>query len=284
MMKLENKRKIVITRKRMFILVITLLVILSSLIFYIVINKFSTTTITITTTKINSRENIVNYNPNEIEKCESIISENQSVGQYTPWTVNRAPDTKIAYLTFDDGPSVNTYKILNILNQNNIKATFFIIGKNAQQHKNLVRKEFADGEMIGNHTYSHQLSYKEEPETFVNDIKKCEEVLKSILGPSYNLKLVRFPGGSFGDKLVPFKYAVTKAGYRFVDWNDAIGDADGYNLPVPTLLNNLKKYTLQKTVVILMHDAGAKTTTVKALPQIIQYLKSKGYTFDTLHE
>ena len=64
---------------------------------------------------------------------------------------------------------------------------------------------------------------------------------------------------------------------------DEIGDADGYNLPVPILLNNLKKYTSGDTVVILMHDAGAKTTTVQALPQIIQYLISKGYNFNTLH-
>ena len=135
---------------------------------------------------------------------------------------------------------------MQILNQNNIKASFFLIGKNAENHKELVRKELTDGEVVGNHTYSHQLNYKEGPTIFVNDINKCEKVLKSILGPSYKLKLVRFPGGSFGPKLVPFRKAVAKAGYRFIDWNDEIGDADGYNLPVPTLLNNLKKYTLQK--------------------------------------
>ena len=225
-------------------------------------------------------------NTSIMNKRESIIpkttSENQAGGQYTPWTDKRTDGTKIAYLTFDDGPSVNTEKILNILNQNNVKASFFLIGKNAENNSNLVKEEVADGEVVGNHTYSHQLSYKEGPDVFVNDINRCQDILKSILGPSYKLKLVRFPGGSFGQRIVPFRDAVTKAGYRFIDWNDEIGDADGYDLPVPILLNNLKKYTLQNTVVILMHDAGAKTTTVQALPQIIQYLKAKGYSFDTL--
>lgn len=267
-MKLENSKEKVVLKKRKFILGITVLVVILSCTLY------------------SSLHNNVQLNlkkTNEINKSENIITNKQSVGQYTPWIIKRTDGTKIAYLTFDDGPSVNTKKILNILNLNNIKASFFLIGKNAEQHRNLVRKEFADGEMVGNHTYSHQLSYREDPEIFVNDINKCEKILKSILGPNYKSNFVRFPGGSFGPKLLPFKYAVTKAGYRFVDWNDEIGDADGYNLPVTTLLNTLKKYTFQKTVVILMHDAGAKTTTVKALPKIIQYLKSKGYSFDTLH-
>ena len=280
MMEIENKTKIVIVKKKRFILVITVLVIFFCLILYVFSKIYNTHSANV---KMNLSKSTVKYNTNEINKRERIIPNNQFGGQYTPWTVKRSDGTKIAYLTFDDGPSVNTEKILKILNQNNIKASFFLIGKNAEQHRSLVRKEFADGEMVGNHTYSHQLNYKEGPEIFINDINKCEKVLKFILGPSYNLKLVRFPGGSFGPKLAPFRNAVANAGYRFIDWNDEIGDADGYNLPVKTLLSNLKKYTFQKTVVILMHDAGAKTTTVKALPQVIKYLKSKGYTFDTLH-
>ncbi len=242
--------------------------------------------------KVNNKKQVAqtlkpkHNNTSIMNKRESIIpkasSENQAGGQYTPWTDKRTDGSKIAYLTFDDGPSVNTEKILKILNENNVKASFFLIGKNAENNSNLVKEEVADGEVVGNHTYSHQLNYKEGPDVFVNDINRCQDILKSILGTSYKLKLVRFPGGSFGPRIVPFRNAVTKAGYRFIDWNDEIGDADGYDLPVPILLNNLKKYTVQNTVVILMHDAGAKTTTVQALPEIIQYLKLKGYSFDTL--
>ncbi|WP_035795188.1 polysaccharide deacetylase family protein [Clostridium akagii] len=276
MLKINRQQK---RKKKITIIVVLLLLICTG------------TAITLLCKANNKKQAVKTFKPkhsntSRMNNRESIIprstSENQSGGQYTPWTAKRTDGTKIAYLTFDDGPSVNTEKILKILNQNSIKASFFLIGKNAENYSNLVREEFADGEVVGNHTYSHQLNYKEGPSIFVNDINKCEEVLKSILGQNYNLKLVRFPGGSFGPKLVPFRDAVTKSGYRFIDWNDEIGDADGYNLPVTTLLNNLKKYTTQNTVVILMHDAGAKTTTVQALPQIIQYLKSKGYGFDTL--
>ncbi|MBX4271212.1 polysaccharide deacetylase family protein [Clostridium estertheticum] len=275
MINLEDSKKVMAIKKKRFILVITILIILCCLAVYI-FNKIYNTT--------HPKEIAVKYNHSEVNKSEKITQKNQLGEQYTPWTTKRTDGKKIAYLTFDDGPSVNTEKILHILNQNNIKASFFLIGKNAENNKDLVREEVADGEVIGNHTYSHQLNYKEGTTLFVNDINKCEKVLKSIVGPSYNLNLVRFPGGSFGPKLVPFRTAVIKTGYKFIDWNDEIGDADGYDLPVSTLLNNLKKYTLQNTVVILMHDAGAKKTTVEALPQIIQYLKLKGYSFDTLKQ
>ena len=269
--KTQQKNKIIISMLLLLCVSITLFIILSK-----VNNKKQ---VVKTLKPKHSNISIINRRETTIPK---ITDENQSGGQYTPWTDKRTDGTKIAYLTFDDGPSVNTEKILQILNSNNIKASFFLIGKNAENNTNLVKEEVADGEVVGNHTYSHQLNYKEGPAIFVNDIIKCQDILKSILGPSYKLKLVRFPGGSFGPKIVPFRDAVTKAGYRFIDWNDEIGDADGYDLPIPILLNNLKKYTVENTVVILMHDAGAKTTTVQALPQIIQYLKSKGYRFDTL--
>lgn len=205
-----------------------------------------------------------------------------SPGEYKPWSNKRSDGKKVAYLTFDDGPSTNTNKILDILKKNNIKATFFLIGKNAETNKELVKREVSEGNVVGNHTYNHQLNYREGPEAFVQDLNKCDTVLKSIIGSDYKLKLVRFPGGSFGQKLAPFRAAVTKAGYHYINWNDLTGDAEHNNVPVNRLLGELEKYTSDDTVVILMHDAASKTTSVQALPQVIQYLKSKGYTFDTL--
>lgn len=229
---------------------------------------------------MDSRESKVNLEKTNTE------DKTQSPGEYKPWSIKRTDGKKVAYLTFDDGPSVNnTPQVLEILKQNNIHATFFLIGKNAETHSDLVKREIAEGNVVGNHTYNHQLNYKEGPEKFVQDLDKCDGVLKSIIGNNYNLKLVRFPGGSFNSKhlnLDPFKDAVTKAGYHYINWNDLTGDAEHNNVPVDQLLNNIKKYTNEDTVVILMHDAAAKTTTVQALPQVIDYLKSKGYTFDTL--
>lgn len=206
-------------------------------------------------------------------------------GEVMPWVDQKDGTKKIAYLTFDDGPSVNTTKILKILDDNKIKATFFLIGKNAERYPELVKSELADNNSVANHTYSHVLNYKEAPEAFVEDVKRCDSVLKNIAGDKYIQNFMRFPGGAFEKqkKLQSFRQAVTNAGYRFLNWNDENGDAERPNVPVDILINNVKKYTEgKKVVVILMHDAAAKTTTVQALPTIIDYLKSQGFTFGKL--
>lgn len=192
---------------------------------------------------------------------------------------------KIAYLTFDDGPSSsNTPKILDILKKNNINATFFVIGNLAEENKDLITREHADGNAIGNHTYSHVYNrIYANPTAFLDEIKKGESVIKAILGISYKSKLIRFPGGSFGPKLKPFRDEVLKEGYHFVDWNALDGDAEGTNISPAKLFIRLKQTVgSQPHVVILMHDAYAKNTTVEILPQVIQYLKAQGYTFSTL--
>lgn len=220
------------------------------------------------TNKMNSRESDVNFSQPETD-------------------IYKADGHKTAYLTFDDGPSPKTTPlILKTLDKYNIKATFFIIGSMAVHYPDLVKAEAKDGQSIGNHTYSHNYKYLySDTKNFINDVKKCETVLKSILGSTYTGKLVRFPGGSFGARLAPFREALKNSGYNYIDWNDVTGDADGQNIPVNKLLSNLKKYTKGKQhVVILMHDAPAKKTTVQALPQVIEYLKSQGYAFSKLTE
>ncbi|HBC97082.1 MAG TPA: polysaccharide deacetylase [Clostridium sp.] len=216
-----------------------------------------------------------------INKSENTAVSNTSEG-FDPY---KKDGRKVVYLTFDDGPSANnTPKILDILNQYNIKATFFLIGQNAEQNKDLVKREAAQGNVIGNHTYSHDMKYiYSDPKTFMEDIYKCQTVLSSILGENYNLKLVRFPGGSFGVRLKPFREELTGNGYHYVDWNDLNGDAEHNNVPVQNLIHTTKKYAIYDHLVVLMHDAPAKVTTVQALPAIIEYFKSQGYSFETLN-
>lgn len=192
---------------------------------------------------------------------------------------------KIAYLTFDDGPSKNnTPQILSILEKNKINATFFVIGNLAEENSNLVKKEYLDGNVIGNHTYSHVYNQiYSSTQNFEQEIRKNETVLKSILGDSYKTKLIRFPGGSFGAKLKPFRDVILKDGYHYVDWNALDGDAEGTNIAPDKLFQRLKETVgNQQHVVILMHDTSAKNTTVQILPQVIKYLSSKGYSFDIL--
>lgn len=218
-----------------------------------------------------------------MNKRESNIINNikNGSGDFDPY---KADGKKIAYLTFDDGPSTNnTPKILDILKKNNIKATFFVIGENAEKNSELIKREVAEGHVVGNHTYSHNMKYiYADTNNLINDLDKGDKVLKSIIGNEYNLKLIRFPGGSFGTRLAPYREAVKKAGYHYVDWNDLNGDAERSNVPVSALMDELEKYTAEDHVVILMHDAPAKVTTEQALPQAIEFLKSKGYTFETL--
>lgn len=226
----------------------------------------------------------------DTKKTEQRTSSNININnaQNTPnFDPYKKDGKKIAYLTFDDGPSTNnTPKILEILKKNNIKATFFLIGKCAEQNPELVKREISEGHVVANHTYNHPLNFfKETPENFISDVDKCAKVLTSILGDSYKLKLLRFPGGTLGhskQKIQPYADVVKKAGYHYVDWNDLNGDAERNYVPVDTLINNIKTYSTEEHVVILMHDASAKETTVQALPQIIEYLRSLGYTFDTL--
>lgn len=227
---------------------------------------------------MNKRESAVN---SDNKKNSNNSNSSNSSGEFDPYK----PDgKKVAYLTFDDGPSTNnTPKILDILKKYNVKATFFVIGQCAEQNSELVKREVAEGHVVGNHTYSHNMKHiYSDPNAFVSDLDKGDKALKAIIGNDYNLKLARFPGGSFGTKLAPFREAAKKAGYHYIDWNDLTGDAESNIVPVDALLDKLKKYTTQDHVVILMHDAPAKTTTVEALPQVIEYLQSKGYSFETL--
>jgi peptidoglycan-N-acetylglucosamine deacetylase len=305
MMKLENEKIIIRRRrkKRKYILLLIVLAIFLGLIFY-------------TIGKINKKKNIVNINnknnSNNIIKGilpkpltnnaikdtqlkpptnvnmnarESKVTSNELNTDSSTIDVYKADGHKIAYLTFDDGPSANTTPgILKTLDNYNVKATFFIIGNMAIINSSLVKMEAQDGQSIGNHTYSHNYQYiYSNTKTFINDVNKCDIVLKTILGNSYNSKLVRFPGGSFGTKMAPFRKSIKNAGYHYIDWNDLTGDAEGQNISVDKLLANLKTYTSGKEhVVILMHDASTKKTTVQALPQVIEYLESQGYAFNTL--
>jgi len=276
MLKLEKKRK-----RRRFGLIITIVVILSYLIFHINSNGKINSALP-ANAEMNFKKNLVT--PIKLNLKLDLKASTTDIDFYK--NIYKTDGHKIAYLTFDDGPSFNnTPIILKTLDKYNTKATFFIVGNMAIRYPNLVRQEFSNRHSIGNHSYSHNYNYLySNTNTFIRDINKCDTVLKSILGSKYKTKLVRFPGGSFGEKLKPFRVALNSDGYNYIDWNDLTGDAEGHNIPVYKLLSNLKKYTKGKEhVVILMHDVSTKSTTVKALPQVIEYLKSQNYSFRTLN-
>ncbi|MDR3594509.1 polysaccharide deacetylase family protein [Clostridium sp.] len=206
-----------------------------------------------------------------------------------------ADGKKVVYLTFDDGPSETvTPQVLDILKKENVHATFFLIGKyidKDQASKDLVKREFDEGNAIGNHTYSHDYNYlypngKINLVNGMSDFEKTSQSLKNILGQNFSTRAVRFPGGKMTwDKNDPsgaeaMDKALHDKDYHQIDWNALSGDAEG----APKNAEQLKQEVI-KTVagrqkaIILMHDTYGKEETAKALPGIIEYLKGQGYEF-----
>lgn len=194
--------------------------------------------------------------------------------------------SKIAYLTFDDGPSENaTPRILEILDDYDIKATFFVLGSMVEKYPDMLQRIYDEGHKIGNHSYSHNYKYiYENSENFLQDFKHCEDVLKEILGKDFSTNIIRFPGGTFGANKEPMIVAAEQAGYNYYDWNSLNGDAENIKLNKSYLLKRLKETVGNKDkAIILMHDLDSKMETVETLRTSIDYLIQKGYNFQVLN-
>lgn len=203
---------------------------------------------------------------------------------------------KIVYLTFDDGPSENTSKILDILKENNVKATFFIISPYIPSHNEIVKRIYNEGHSLGNHTTDHEFNkvYTSQ-DSFFNSFNKQQEFIKSLTG--YDCTIFRFPGGSknvlvrnaHGNDFTKNIIVKLEAqGIHCYDWNVDSGDSHANSVPVVTICNNILKEiknidgTLKNPAIVLMHDCLTKKTTVQALPEIIKIFKDNGYEFDVL--
>lgn len=194
---------------------------------------------------------------------------------------------KVCYLTFDDGPSANTLKILDILNKYGVKATFFVINS---ADIGYVKNIYEAGHTVGLHTATHNYSQiYASTDAYFNDLQQISDKVESIIG--IKPTVMRFPGGS--SNKVSAKYCggimtrlvslVQERGYSYFDWNVASGDADS-NTPSYTYIRNnvLNSAKNKNSACVLMHDSSAKTTTVQALPEIIEGLTAMGYRFEAL--
>ena len=200
-------------------------------------------------------------------------------------------DKKVAYLTFDDGPSNNTHQILDILKQNNIKATFFVLGSQVEIFPETTNRIYNEGHYIANHGYSHKYSeIYQSPEQVLNEFNQCNQIVaKTINVPEYNSHLFRFPGGSVGGKYAELKkQAITlleQNDILHIDWNSLTGDSEKVNPTEEYLMDNLQKTTEGKnSLVILMHDAQAKKITSETLQKVIEYLQQQGYSFESFYD
>ena len=198
---------------------------------------------------------------------------------------NGKKNIKIAYLTIDDGPYYNTYKVLDILDQHNVKATFFTTTVNGTycydnrkyECFNLYKEYIKRGHTIANHTYTHAIRYGlyNSVNSFIDAVKKQEEQVKKYAS-NYKTNILRFPGGSStaGSLKNNIVKELQKLGYGYVDWNGY--DGDGWNLSSKE--EAWKYFTSsinEKIEVILLHDYSRYTT--QLLPDMIKYLEDNNY-------
>lgn len=200
-------------------------------------------------------------------------------------------EEKLAYLTFDDGPTLKaTGKVLDILKEEDVKATFFVVGKHVKEHPELVKRAYDEGHYIANHGYNHNNSklYKS-ADSFISEIKNTDiEIGKAIGIENYCSHVFRFPNGYMSPNNKAKKKEATKLlsdmNYTYIDWN-CLNNDSVKKYSKTQLLNNLKKSAKNKgTLVILMHDTSDVNDTSAILKDSIDYLKEQGYEFRNFYD
>lgn len=206
---------------------------------------------------------------------------------YAPQTysANSAPN-KTAYLTFDDGPSGNTDIILQTLQEENVKATFFVVGTDDAGNLARMRRIVQEGHTIGMHSYSH--SYKKiyaSVEAFLKDMYQVFNLIKDTTGVTPTC--FRFPGGSINsyNKAVykDIKAEMIRRGFVPYDWNVSSGDASTTKYTPEQLTGYVLNGIGSKSrIIVLMHDSSSKENTAQAVRQIIIGIREKGFIFAPL--
>jgi len=187
------------------------------------------------------------------------------------------------YLTFDDGPSSLTEEVLDILMEEEVKATFFVLGQSAEHHQEVLKRIVKEGHAIGNHTYTH--NYRKLYRSFSafwDEIQKTEKLIYDVTG--IRTSLVRTPGGTYKNWDSFYFYYMDQADYLIYDWNVDSGDSKHSKVSTEEIIQTIKQSPLKDKLIVLMHDGQGHQNTVKALPEIIKYYKGLGYQFHTLSE
>lgn len=192
---------------------------------------------------------------------------------------------KVIYLTLDDGPSYKiTSKVLDILKENEVKATFFLIGNQIEGKEDIVKRINNEGHSIGLHTFTHK--YKSiycNEDKFIQEMIDCRNEINRVVGISPNI--IRFPGGSYKHLNKNYLKKLHDNNFRIYDWN--LDNTDGLNPKLSSC--ELYRKTINgseglKTIILLMHCTDMHKNTCEALPKIIEYYKSQGYEFQTIQE
>lgn len=195
-------------------------------------------------------------------------------------------DKKVAYLTFDDGPSENTREVLEILKKYDIKATFFMIaGSVTPDRYDLIKEMIDQGHVVGIHTYSH--NYKQiyaSVKDYLDDFYLAYTRMYEVTGTQP--VVFRFPGGSYNKYMKGIRKQVMaemeRRGFVYYDWQVSAEDSIGKPTRASVTRNVLKDFKKYNKPIILMHDSSVNDVTVQSLESIIKTIKEAGYTFDTV--
>lgn len=177
-------------------------------------------------------------------------------------------------LTFDDGPRRDSGRLLDVLKAKQVKATFFVVGKQVQAYPQVLKRMADEGHEIGNHTYSHRdMEYLNE-EDITQEVLRTTAAVRSITGR--DVRFLRPPGGHEGKKL---PNVAKRFGITTVFWTADAAKLEG------TTHKKIYDYvvsTARPGGIVLLHNM--ELCTLQALPQIIDTLRAKGYSFVTLSE
>ena len=189
------------------------------------------------------------------------------------------------YLTFDDGPARKvTTDILDILREEDVNATFFLIGEQIKGQENIIKRMHEEGHSLGLHSMTHKKGYLYcSNDHFLKEMLETQELINSVVGIKTNI--LRFPFGCNNNS-----YKLTESmvnllhenNLKIYDWNVDSGDGAKPNSDPSRLIRNSKSD--KDNIILLMHCAYMSKNTVKALPSIIKYYKDQGYEFKGIDE
>ncbi len=187
-------------------------------------------------------------------------------------------ESKRVAITFDDGPDKHfTPQILDILKEYDTKATFFVLGSNAKKHQNVLKRIDEEGHVVANHSWSHKNFTKISRNTIIKELHRTDELIQEVIGKSYSL--FRLPYGAFNQRALK---TVAEQGFHNIYWSIDPRDWSG-NSP-KKILDNIRA-NIEPGAIILLHSFGSAKSipnTIKALPQIIEFLQEQGYEMVTI--
>lgn len=216
----------------------------------------------------------------DLEGAAEEYDDDYSIAQAVNQQENLAgpQDAHKVYLTFDDGPSSNTDRILDILAEYDVKATFFVVGKEEEEYQALYKRIVEEGHTLAMHSYSHKYDeIYQSVDSYAQDLRKLQEFLYDTTGVW--CRFCRFPGGSSNTVSMVDMYDLIdyldEQDITYFDWNVSSGDAsNSYISPEMILRNCMATLPQYQESIILMHDASNKNTTVQALPDLIEQIQA----------